>query len=98
MEDFPPDPNRGFDFPSPIFIFEGKVYMGSNSLVFIPLPDLSMPFNVITLTGTLVAFMIGSMINKMIRKSEWENKEKLSIWKKVINKIKRKKSDKFKPE
>uniref|UniRef100_A0A7S4J5R5 GPI transamidase component PIG-T n=1 Tax=Odontella aurita TaxID=265563 RepID=A0A7S4J5R5_9STRA len=34
-----------------------------------PVPDMSMPFNVISLTCTLYAFVIGSMVNFLVRKS-----------------------------
>lgn len=37
-------------------------------LVDVPLPDFSMPFNVITLCSTLVAFFFGSMLNVVVRK------------------------------
>jgi hypothetical protein len=38
-------------------------------LVDIPTPDFSMPFNVITLTSTLVAFFFGTMVNVLVKKS-----------------------------
>ena len=34
----------------------------------VPAPDFSMPFNVITLTSTLLAFFFGSMLNVLVRK------------------------------
>jgi hypothetical protein len=34
-----------------------------------PVPDLSMPFNVLSLTCTLYAFIIGSLINLVLRKA-----------------------------
>ena len=34
----------------------------------LPLPDFSMPYNVITLTSTAVAFFLGTMLNVLVRK------------------------------
>lgn len=39
-------------------------------LVDVPLPDFSMPFNVITLVSTLIAFFFGSMLNVVVRKGK----------------------------
>ena len=33
-----------------------------------PKPDFSMPFNVITLTSTVLAFLYGSIFNALVRK------------------------------
>ena len=41
----------------------------SSVIVMPPVPDLSMPFNVVSLTCTLYAFIIGSLINLLVRKS-----------------------------
>lgn len=37
-------------------------------LVALPTPDFSMPYNVITLTSTALAFFIGTMLNTLLRK------------------------------
>lgn len=37
-------------------------------LVPLPTPDFSMPYNVITMTSTVVAFFVGSMLNTLLRK------------------------------
>nr|CCA26283.1 GPI transamidase component putative [Albugo laibachii Nc14] len=37
-------------------------------LVALPTPDFSMPYNVITLTSTAIAFFIGTMLNTLLRK------------------------------
>ena len=40
-----------------------------------PVPDMSMPFNVISLTCTLYAFVVGSLANLLVRKSSsWAKK------------------------
>lgn len=45
-------------------------------LVFMPMPDFSMPYNVITLSSTLIALITGSLINLYTRKrKEQNNKE-----------------------
>lgn len=38
-------------------------------LVPLPTPDFSMPYNVITMTSTVVAFFVGSMLNSLLRKA-----------------------------
>ncbi|KAG5463534.1 MAG: GPI transamidase component PIG-T, partial [Olpidium bornovanus] len=59
----PPDANRGFDLGDVSLIgmtgYQQRVYTG-NLLVSLPTPDFSMPYNVITLTCTLVALFLGS--------------------------------------
>jgi hypothetical protein len=40
----------------------------SDVLVQMPIPDFSMPFNVITLNSTVIAFFMGTMMNVMVRK------------------------------
>jgi hypothetical protein len=44
-------------------------------LIDVPLPDFSMPFNVITLCSTLVAFFFGSMLNVVVRKGRRREEE-----------------------
>ncbi len=56
-------------------IFRTNVY--SNALLIMPpVPDLSMPFNVISITSTLFALIIGTFINLLIHKSRESIKEK----------------------
>ncbi|TYZ53211.1 hypothetical protein PybrP1_000474 [[Pythium] brassicae (nom. inval.)] len=38
-------------------------------LVPLPTPDFSMPYNVITMTSTVVAFFVGSLLNTLLRKA-----------------------------
>lgn len=76
FEHFPGDPNRGIElFPS-MAVFSSsclpdhKLRLCSNSLLLMPpVPDMSMPFNVISLTCTLYAFLFGSLLNLLVRKS-----------------------------
>lgn len=81
IESFPADPNRGFEMP-PVRVLveplctssdrhaESSFALFSESLLFLsPLPDASMPFNVLSLSCTLVAFVIGSMLNLLVRRA-----------------------------
>ena len=46
------------------------ILLYSNSLLLLPpVPDMSMPFNVLSMTCSLYAFIIGSLLNLLIRKS-----------------------------
>ena len=68
--EFPPDANRGFDIGSSVLTFEQKnetmrLYT-DNILIALPTPDFSMPYNVITLTCTLLALYFGGMMNLLM--------------------------------
>jgi len=86
FEAFSSDPNRGFDLQPSIVTFSCSDYgwMGSetlfsNSLVIMPpVPDLSMPFNVISLYSTFCALIIGTVINITIKKSREKVRDELS--------------------
>jgi GPI-anchor transamidase subunit T len=79
---FPPDAHRGYDVGSAIVFAadaEGSSSGGDSSsfsevayslglLVDLPTPDFSMPYNVITITGTMFALFFGSMLNLMLRR------------------------------
>jgi hypothetical protein len=82
FELFPADPNRGFDVPPSYATFTPScpsslstihlepVELFSNALLIMPpVPDMSMPFNVISLCGTCFAILIGTAINLIIKKS-----------------------------
>jgi len=77
FESFSSDPNRGFDlFPS-IATFTcntdgislSDTYFSNSLIIMPPVPDLSMPFNVISLYSTFCALIIGTIINLVIKKS-----------------------------
>ncbi|KAI8336034.1 GPI transamidase component PIG-T [Blakeslea trispora] len=75
-----PDANRGFDVGSGIItawiptdtsslVLQGepkRIYTDT-LLVRLPTPDFSMPYNVITLTCTVIALFFGSLFNLLIR-------------------------------
>ncbi|KAI8825734.1 GPI transamidase component PIG-T [Fimicolochytrium jonesii] len=78
----PPDANRGFDIGAAIITFttpsgedgdvQGKTHRiyTESVLVSLPTPDFSMPYNVITLTCTVMALWFGSMFNLLTRRYE----------------------------
>jgi hypothetical protein len=84
FENFPADPNRGVHVPPLVAHFAGPcrhshlpnedcidfvTLYSSSPLLVPPVPDMSMPFNVISLTSTFFAFILGTMLNLMGRKS-----------------------------
>merc|ERR1711924_29344 len=68
--DFPPDMSRGLDLPAVAITYQAttagskpqKLYTDSLLLV-MPIPDNSMPYNVITYVSTLVVLFCGSLVN-----------------------------------
>lgn len=109
IESFPADPNRGFELP-PVRVVvvplcnssssshgEACFALFSESLLFLsPLPDASMPFNVLSLSCTLVAFVIGSILNLLVRRAsekikytlhpEQQPKSKIQKFKDIVRK------------
>lgn len=67
----PPDANRGFDL-SPSIVTCSQIpstrYYTESLIVSLPTPDFSMPYNVITLTCTVVSLFFGSLYNVLIRR------------------------------
>jgi hypothetical protein len=88
FQKFPADANRGVDvFPSratftPIAASSShpsSTTLYSTSLLILPpVPDMSMPFNVISLSCTLWAFVLGSMINILVKRSTESVKRELT--------------------
>jgi hypothetical protein len=84
FETFPGDANRGFELPparvflqsscvsnkttAQPFVVNTTLY-GESLLLMAPLPDMSMPFNVLSLCCTLYAFVLGSILNLVTRKA-----------------------------
>lgn len=76
FEEYPNDPQRGWDIlPSPVFWGDGKEEMSNGLLVMIPEPDFSMPFNVICICGSVIAFFFTSFQNLQTWKDSvhWTN-------------------------
>lgn len=66
-----PDANRGFDIGAAIVSDdEGGAWYSTNLLVNMPTPDFSMPYNVITLSCTVIAMLFGSVFNLAVREYE----------------------------
>ena len=69
VADFPPDADHGLEvFSGWARDSDGNVVYGNGLLVDMPKPDFSMPFNVITLTSTVLAFLFGSVFNALVRR------------------------------
>jgi hypothetical protein len=106
FQKFPADPNRGVDvYPSratftPITTSPNPqlstTLYSSSLLILPPVPDMSMPFNVISLSCTLWAFVLGSLINILVRRSTESVKRELTgeKEKRPIDKLKEKLCDK----
>lgn len=76
FEEYPNDPQRGWDvLPSPVFWGDNKEEMSNGLLVMIPEPDFSMPFNVICICGSVIAFFFTSFQNLQTWKDSvhWSN-------------------------
>lgn len=72
--DFPFDPNRGFDLPGGIATFTDPItgvvqtVITPKLLITMPTPDFTMPFNVITLTSTVIILFYGTFFNQSYRR------------------------------
>lgn len=75
-QEFPPDPNRGFDIgPACVsWLAQGteqrqRVALFTPGLMMhLPTPDFSMPYNVMTLSGTVVALLYGALFTVLHRR------------------------------
>jgi len=78
--DFPPDAMRGLDVPSGILLVKpdgsssdtripshGRRLYTAATLLDMPTPDFSMPYNVIIMTSTVMALFFGSVFNLLTR-------------------------------
>ena len=98
--EYPPDANRGFDIgPSLIYYRpitkssikadgEYKKKRTENRVVTLPTPDFSMPYNVITLTSTVIALFFGGVYHGLTRGFDLKaNNKRLVV--RVFEKMKR---------
>lgn len=84
LDDFPGDPNRGRELPPMVATLQcdkistttapsttaTTVFLYSNSLLLLPpVPDMSMPFNVLSLTCSLYAYIVGTLVTLMVKRS-----------------------------
>jgi len=71
FEEYPNDPNRGFNIPQmPIFYsIEGKSYSvySKSLLVHNMEPDFSMPFNVNAVTNALIGLLFINTYNSLVK-------------------------------
>lgn len=102
FQKFPADANRGIDaFPSRAkFSIEAAapITLYSSSLLLLPpVPDMSMPFNVISLSSTLWAFVLGSLLNILVKRATESVKSDFTgeKEKRPIDKLKEKLKDKI---
>ncbi|CAG7940644.1 unnamed protein product [Penicillium olsonii] len=72
--EYPPDANRGFNVAPAVIrivdnVHHAPIYIRSTSLLLqLPVPDFSMPYNVIILTSTVIALAFGTIFNILIRR------------------------------
>lgn len=62
--EYPFDPARGFDIPPPRIIGGNRA---RKILLPLPTPDFTMPYNVITLTTTIIVLFYGTLFNLLYR-------------------------------
>lgn len=114
FQKFPADANRGVDaFPSratftpietpsfsssPLRGSPSTMLYSSSLLLLPPVPDMSMPFNVISLSCTVWAFVVGSLLNMLVRRGSESMKREFTgeKEKRPIDKLKEKIQDKKK--
>lgn len=70
LEEYPPDANHGFEVPPAmaVVLTNGRYEVRTASLLLsLPVPDFSMPYNVIILTSTVMAMAFGTIYNLVDR-------------------------------
>lgn len=88
--EYPPDPNRGYDIGSAwlkVSKLGNDLIYSKNVLMSLPNPDFSMPYNVITLTSTVIAFYFGSLFNLMTRSFKDKRKTKSGGLKGLLERV-----------
>lgn len=67
MEHYP-DANYGFEIGTGVANVDGQRIYSDTILIRLPTPDFSMPYNVITLTCTVLSLFFGSIFNMLTRR------------------------------
>lgn len=71
LEEYPPDANHGFEIPPALAVVlssDSRYEVRTSSLLLgLPVPDFSMPYNVIILTSTVMAMAFGTIYNLVDR-------------------------------
>ncbi|KAL8292067.1 hypothetical protein RQP46_001533 [Phenoliferia psychrophenolica] len=73
--EYPADAHRGFEVPGAVTLLllpdsQRQAFHTPSTLLSLPTPDFSMPYNVIILTSTAIALFFGSVVNPLRR--EWK--------------------------
>ncbi|KAJ2991435.1 hypothetical protein HDV02_003778 [Globomyces sp. JEL0801] len=63
-----PDANHGFEIGTGVVQFNDTIFYTESLLIRLPTPDFSMPYNVITLTCTVLSLFFGSIFNMLTRR------------------------------
>ena len=80
LDHLPGDANRGYELPPLVAHFNHTQTLYSASpLLLTPLPDRSMPFNVLSLTCTLYAFVVGGILNLLVHRASKRVHAKLGL-------------------
>lgn len=89
LDEYPPDPSRGVDIPAAlIHTADGIRLYSTSSLVMLPKPDFSMPFNVITYVFTMLALYSGSVIKLVIyrfQKASTDGKKQSKLFRRITS-------------
>lgn len=95
--EYPPDANHGFELEPAIFALIDKdtrkvnyIMRTTTSLLTLPTPDFSMPYNVIIFTATVMSVLFGSLFNLMIKKTVTEEEFEKVAAQSFVSKIKAK--------
>jgi hypothetical protein len=101
IDEFPGDPNRGRELPPAVATFQCHHHhttttvttLFSNSVLLLPpVPDMSMPFNVLSLSCSLYAYLIGTIVTLLVKRSSERIKYQLHPQQKPESKLKQLKS------
>lgn len=67
LEEYPPDANYGFELAPAKWIANGIRGKTTSLLVSLPVPDFSMPYNVIILSSTVMGLAFGTLFNLLTK-------------------------------
>ena len=97
IHEYPPDANHGFAIdPAVITVFDASdglpiyEFRTTSMLLTLPVPDFSMPYNVIILTCTVMSLAFGSIFNLLIKKTVTEDEYQMMAAKSGLGKLKQK--------
>lgn len=96
--EYPPDANHGFELEPAVFALVDSndssqikyIMRTTTSLLTLPTPDFSMPYNVIILTLTVMSLLFGSVFNILVKNTVTEEEAEKLQMEKPIEKIKAK--------